>query len=134
MPKCLFDHPSFSSDINLITGLVNVCCDFNPTYFYDQMKRAFEKNQVDGFSIDMKYIDSVMSESDLHTIDDRYTFINDTIAQLECWPCFNEVSSVHHMSNTASTQTIRAIPRVGRNEPCTCGSGKKYKKCCLLSI
>ena len=21
--------------------------------------------------------------------------------------------------------------KVGRNEPCPCGSGKKYKKCCL---
>jgi uncharacterized protein YecA (UPF0149 family) len=21
--------------------------------------------------------------------------------------------------------------KIGRNEPCTCGSGKKYKKCCL---
>ncbi|HNQ35498.1 MAG TPA: SEC-C metal-binding domain-containing protein, partial [bacterium] len=21
-------------------------------------------------------------------------------------------------------------PRVGRNDPCPCGSGKKYKKCC----
>jgi preprotein translocase subunit SecA len=21
-------------------------------------------------------------------------------------------------------------PKVGRNDPCTCGSGKKYKKCC----
>lgn len=26
---------------------------------------------------------------------------------------------------------IRAIETVGRNEPCPCGSGKKYKKCCL---
>lgn len=24
----------------------------------------------------------------------------------------------------------REIPKVGRNEPCLCGSGKKYKKCC----
>lgn len=24
----------------------------------------------------------------------------------------------------------RAEPRVGRNDPCPCGSGKKYKKCC----
>ncbi|WP_446830622.1 preprotein translocase subunit SecA [Candidatus Foliamicus sp.] len=24
----------------------------------------------------------------------------------------------------------RAKPRVGRNEPCPCGSGKKYKRCC----
>jgi len=25
---------------------------------------------------------------------------------------------------------IRNVPRVGRNDPCPCGSGKKYKKCC----
>ncbi len=24
----------------------------------------------------------------------------------------------------------RETPKVGRNEPCPCGSGKKYKKCC----
>lgn len=24
----------------------------------------------------------------------------------------------------------RRVQRVGRNEPCPCGSGKKYKKCC----
>jgi hypothetical protein len=24
----------------------------------------------------------------------------------------------------------RPIPKLGRNEPCHCGSGKKYKKCC----
>ena len=24
----------------------------------------------------------------------------------------------------------RAAPKVGRNDPCPCGSGKKYKKCC----
>ena len=23
------------------------------------------------------------------------------------------------------------LPKVGRNDPCPCGSGKKYKKCCL---
>ena len=25
---------------------------------------------------------------------------------------------------------LRAGPKVGRNDPCTCGSGKKYKNCC----
>ena len=24
----------------------------------------------------------------------------------------------------------RETPKIGRNEPCPCGSGKKYKKCC----
>ena len=27
-------------------------------------------------------------------------------------------------------EPIRTEPKVGRNDPCTCGSGKKYKKCC----
>lgn len=29
-----------------------------------------------------------------------------------------------------SFQVINTEPKVGRNEPCPCGSGKKYKKCC----
>lgn len=24
---------------------------------------------------------------------------------------------------------VRELPKIGRNEPCPCGSGKKYKKC-----
>jgi hypothetical protein len=27
-------------------------------------------------------------------------------------------------------RAANAPPKVGRNDPCTCGSGKKYKKCC----
>ena len=30
----------------------------------------------------------------------------------------------------ATPAPARAEPRVGRNDPCPCGSGKKYKKCC----
>jgi len=26
---------------------------------------------------------------------------------------------------------FKAAPKVGRNDPCPCGSGKKYKKCCI---
>ena len=32
----------------------------------------------------------------------------------------------------AGNQPARAKPRVGRNAPCPCGSGKKYKKCCSM--
>ena len=28
------------------------------------------------------------------------------------------------------TQVVRTQPKVGRNDPCPCGSGKKYKQCC----
>jgi preprotein translocase subunit SecA len=27
-------------------------------------------------------------------------------------------------------QIVRTEPKIGRNDPCPCGSGKKYKKCC----
>ena len=27
-------------------------------------------------------------------------------------------------------QVVRSGPKVGRNDPCPCGCGKKYKKCC----
>ncbi|MBB3167510.1 UPF0149 family protein [Simiduia aestuariiviva] len=29
------------------------------------------------------------------------------------------------------TETLRRGPKVGRNDPCPCGSGKKFKQCCL---
>ena len=27
---------------------------------------------------------------------------------------------------------VKSEPKVGRNDPCKCGSGRKYKKCCLV--
>jgi len=29
-----------------------------------------------------------------------------------------------------ATELRRSTPKVGRNNPCPCGSGKKYKNCC----
>ena len=29
-----------------------------------------------------------------------------------------------------ANKTVRKGKKVGRNDPCPCGSGKKYKKCC----
>ena len=30
----------------------------------------------------------------------------------------------------AINKTVRGVKKIGRNDPCPCGSGKKYKKCC----
>lgn len=30
----------------------------------------------------------------------------------------------------SGSSPIRSAPRTGRNDPCPCGSGRKYKKCC----
>ena len=32
-------------------------------------------------------------------------------------------------SATPNRQPVRAGPKIGRNDPCWCGSGKKYKRC-----
>lgn len=34
----------------------------------------------------------------------------------------------HH--HEALKPIVRDAPKVGRNDPCTCGSQKKFKKCC----
>jgi preprotein translocase subunit SecA len=31
--------------------------------------------------------------------------------------------------DTRSQTMVNAVPKVGRNDPCPCGSGKKYKQC-----
>ncbi len=38
----------------------------------------------------------------------------------------------HHHHHEVQT-VVREEPKLGRNDPCTCGSGKKYKKCCGLN-
>jgi preprotein translocase subunit SecA len=34
-----------------------------------------------------------------------------------------------HAGTAAAAPFVRAVPKVGRNEPCPCGSGRKYKHC-----
>jgi hypothetical protein len=70
------------------------------------------------------------------------TLITDTIAELEPWYCFspeylakkaagrlNVVSSLMPRSGDPFNGVFTG--KIGRNDPCPCGSGKKFKKCCL---
>jgi len=41
------------------------------------------------------------------------------------------VSAMGMGSMTRHDPYVRALPKIGRNEPCPCGSGKKFKKCCI---
>lgn len=57
---------------------------------------------------------------------DQYTrLITDAAQELSGWACFQrEETSRPSISDILSW-------KVGRNDPCPCGSGKKFKKCCL---
>ena len=41
-------------------------------------------------------------------------------------------NAIHGESDgTVKKQPVRKVQKIGRNDPCPCGSGKKYKNCCL---
>ena len=40
-------------------------------------------------------------------------------------PCCNDTSCC-----PPKTPITREIPKIGRNDPCICGNGRKFKKCC----
>jgi SWIM/SEC-C metal-binding protein len=40
-----------------------------------------------------------------------------------------DISEVERLLNPP--KPIQAESKIGRNEPCPCGSGKKFKKCCM---
>ncbi|HEY9857713.1 MAG TPA: SEC-C metal-binding domain-containing protein [Stenomitos sp.] len=38
----------------------------------------------------------------------------------------------HHHHHAPQTPFVAEV-KVGRNDPCPCGSGQKFKKCCMSS-
>jgi SWIM/SEC-C metal-binding protein len=42
-----------------------------------------------------------------------------------------DISDLTRLLNPSLNTSQRSEPKVGRNDPCPCGSGLKYKKCCL---
>jgi hypothetical protein len=44
---------------------------------------------------------------------------------------WNDVGDLDEDYSESDDHIVRTTPKIGRNDPCPCGSGKKYKKCCL---
>lgn len=43
----------------------------------------------------------------------------------------SDIERLKGIAATLKTRRIKKTGKIGRNDPCPCGSGKKYKKCCL---
>ena len=56
------------------------------------------------------------------------SFINNTRLWRLKGYTLNELNSDYNNNNNNAT------PKIGRNDPCICGSGKKYKKCCGAKV
>lgn len=75
---------------------------------FSQEGKTYEHHETATFRKDSKTHDWYFVDGDAHT---------------------HEEGQGHHHHATA-TPIVREGPKVGRNDPCTCGSGKKFKKCC----
>ena len=55
-----------------------------------------------------------------------------SLRQMKKWMKEHEAElKAEQNSHIAKVETVvHEGPRIGRNDPCPCGSGKKYKKCC----
>lgn len=48
-----------------------------------------------------------------------------------CRPFVNEVAAQWQRQHDDQRRSVQRKTSVGRNDPCPCGSGKKYKNCCM---
>ena len=102
-----------------------------------------EENNIFKKSISIKYQESTLPKSsisdELLKIGELSNYIIEGEKDTET---LNDIGSSNKLRNIYENEfkendnkdiiyePIRTERKVGRNEPCTCGSGKKYKKCC----
>ncbi|MFQ5753375.1 MAG: DUF1186 domain-containing protein, partial [bacterium] len=106
-----------SKDEWLVTDLGNAVIDYRLEPLYGLMREAFDKKLVNDEMYDREFFEMATSKEERYSERERHTFIKSAWEELQSWACFGD-------------ETV--IPKeIGRNDPCLCGSGKKYKKCCL---
>lgn len=104
-------------------GLVNVAHD-DPSYHAVRERFAREFDQL--FPGDLHPVLSLYFDADGNLEEDRDGFEFDESWQDDDAEANGWISSLDDEPVRTPVTTIK----VGRNDPCPCGSGKKYKKCC----
>ena len=113
--------------------LVSISCAIHPEELYEKFITCFDQNLIDKQMINESDLDRWMQMDKEKVIVElkenrKWQFINDVISEIEWWACFHpERYSPKNLSSISDSPTTK----VGRNDLCPCGSGKKYKKCCL---
>jgi len=99
----------------------------------DDVKTVYARNGVDtGICGDCnEYVNDFRNP--LHRSENLH--IDDAIKELEKWEWFKEEeykrTTDDNEYDDEDEEESRKKYKIGRNEPCPCGSGKKYKTCCL---
>jgi hypothetical protein len=106
------------------------------------VREAFECGAIDptwltfeDFEQDLRHAIDHPGAPPLHPAGDLSLF-GDTIEELADWDCFKPKARTSGKPIPPSSFYVperNIFRKVGRNDPCPCGSGKKFKKCCLAS-
>jgi hypothetical protein len=109
------------------------------------LERCFDEALVDEMIVDRGSIERDYTEPATDRLD-AFRLRGkgfDVLTDMPDWPSFRkrepELKSqkkhpgyyVTRMRSRDSGTVVHAEPKIGRNDPCSCGSGIKYKKCCL---
>ncbi len=105
------------------------------------VQQAFLRGSIDpgwlsfaDFEKDLQHAIAHPEAEPLHP-DGSHALFGDTIAELSDWACFKpEERRDESKRNPPMSFRVphrEPLRNVGRNDPCPCGSGKKFKKCCL---
>jgi hypothetical protein len=101
--------------------------DIEALLVFPELRRAYADGLVEPQFIDPSELDQVESaprDSVLNETRERNPPIDDVAEATAWWGHSGDAPDI------APVETYRAPPKVGRNEPCPCGSGKKFKRCC----
>ena len=112
------------------------------------VKKAFDRGFIDSHVLGFDDFEEDLRRGINHpgeprVPDDRdSTLFGDTVEELSGWYCFSEQYRDDRErwqrraeADRARTQRLEdPFKGVGRNDPCPCGSGKKYKKCCFGTV
>jgi hypothetical protein len=118
-------------------ALVSRSCDLYPAELLDDIERAYEEDLVDPSYVnldDVKRDLAMGKDQALARLADNLhnRLVDDTVAEMGWWNCFQPSAPAKPKPapSWVPAPIRNAKPKTGRNEPCPCGSGKKYKKCC----
>jgi hypothetical protein len=119
------------------TALVCCSCDVYPEELQVEIERAFADGLVDTGEIGLEHVHEDLKQGKdrimARTARDRHRrLIDDAAAHLLKW-CPTDARPAASVAWSPVISPVRSTPKVGRNDPCPCGSGKKYKKCCGAS-
>lgn len=101
-----------------------------------KMTFVFKWPHIDGdsdYSEEMNLFNSTFGVDEL-TADDKarnFTLSRPVLSRIKTELELHEKRNHPDSFDTQSSPYIKLEPKIGRNDPCPCGSGKKYKKCCL---